>query len=128
MSHEGLLLTPAGRITIERAQPSDLDTVLDILEEAAGWLISRGIDQWQPGLFRKVRRQSIADQLSRGEVYLAKRDGQAVGTLTLQWVDKMFWAKPPGNSQGLCGYGARTSTPSMDRRESSFCGKGLPTA
>jgi hypothetical protein len=45
MSYEGPLLTPAGCITIEQAQPSDLDTVLDILEEAADWLISRGIDQ-----------------------------------------------------------------------------------
>ena len=98
MSYEGLLLTPAGRITIEQAQPSDLDTVLEILEEAAGWLISRGIDQWQPGLFRKVRRQSIADQVSRGEVYLAKRDGQVVGTLTLQWADKMFWGNVPDDA------------------------------
>jgi ribosomal protein S18 acetylase RimI-like enzyme len=98
MSDESLLLTPAGCITIEQAQPSDLDTVLNILEEAADWLISRGIDQWQPGLFRKVRRQSIAYQVSGGEVYLAKRDGQAVGTLTLQWVDKMFWANVPDDA------------------------------
>jgi len=32
MSHEDLLLTPAGRITIEQAQSSDLDIVLDIKE------------------------------------------------------------------------------------------------
>jgi len=98
MSYEGLLLTPAGGIIIEQAQPSDLDRVLDILEEAADWLISRGINQWQPGLFRKVRRQSIADQVSRGEVYLAKRDGQAIGTLTLQWADKMFWGNVPDDA------------------------------
>jgi ribosomal protein S18 acetylase RimI-like enzyme len=100
MFYEGHLLTPARRITIEQAQPSDLDTILDVLEEAADWLISRGINQWQLGLFRKVRRQSIADQVSRGEVYLAKRDGQAVGTLTLQWADKMFW----GNASDDAGY------------------------
>src|SRR5215469_15077918 len=79
-SYEDLLLTPMGRVTIEQAHPSDLDSILDILEEAACWLISRGIDQWQPGVFRRVRCQSIADQVSRGEVYLARRDGQAVGT------------------------------------------------
>ncbi len=100
MSYEGLLLTPAGGIVIEQAQPSDLDTVLDILEEAASWLTSRGIDQWQPGLFRRIRRQSIADQVSRGEVYLARRDGQPVGTLTLQWADQMFW----GNVSDDAGY------------------------
>src|SRR5260370_33056441 len=95
MSYEGLLLTPAGRITLEQAQPSDLDTVLDILEEAADWLTSRGIDKWQPGLFRKVRRKSIADQIGRGEVFLANRDGQAVGSLTLKWAEQMFWGKSP---------------------------------
>jgi len=98
MSYEGPLLTPAGRITIEQAQPSDLDTVLDILEEAADWLSSRGIDQWQPGVFLRIRRQSIADQVSRGEVYLAKQDGQTVGTLTLQWADKMFWGNVPDDA------------------------------
>jgi ribosomal protein S18 acetylase RimI-like enzyme len=98
MSHEDLLLTPAGRITIELAQPSDLDTVLDMLEEAVDWLTARGIDQWRPGVFHGVRRQPIADQVRRGEVYLAKRDGQAVGTLTLQWADKMFWGTVPDDA------------------------------
>jgi GNAT superfamily N-acetyltransferase len=98
MDREQILLTPAGYITIVQAQPSDLDTVIDILEEAASWLASRGIDQWQPGSFLGPRYESIADQVNRGEVYLATLDGKPVGTLTLQWEDKKFWGVVPGDA------------------------------
>src|SRR5690348_18440157 len=39
-------------ITIIQAQPSDLTTVLDILEEATQWVSSKGIEQWHPGQFQ----------------------------------------------------------------------------
>jgi len=52
-------------IRVVQARASDLDTVLSILEEAAQWLVSRGIDQWQPGSFS---RQRIADRIERGEM------------------------------------------------------------
>ena len=80
-----------GQIELVRAQPPDLDTVVDILEEAASWLASRGIEQWLPGSFLGPRYDSIADQVNHGEVYLAVLDGKPVGTLTLQWQDKKFW-------------------------------------
>ncbi len=98
MKQEHILLTPAGYITIEQARPSDLDTVIDILEEVASWLASRGIDQWRPGTFLGPRYESIADQVNRGEVYLATLDGKPVGTLTLQWEDKKFWGDVPDDA------------------------------
>ncbi len=72
--------------------------MLDILEEAARWLTSKGIDQWRPGTFLGARRQSVAEQVDRGEVYLAKLDGQAIATLALQWSDKMFWGDVPDDA------------------------------
>lgn len=86
------LLTPAGEIAVAPAQPADLDTVLAILEEAARWLAGKGIDQWRPGSFP---RQSIADAIARGEVILARLGEEAVGTLTLQWSDELFWGAGP---------------------------------
>lgn len=80
-----------GQIKLVRVQSSEIDTVVDILEEAASWLASRGIDQWRQGSFLGPRYDSIADQVYRGEVYLATLDGEPVGTLTLQWEDKNFW-------------------------------------
>lgn len=86
------------QLTIVPAQPSELETVLDILEEGAQWLTSRGIDQWPPGAFRGRRLQSIVDHLSVGEVYLAKVDGEAIGTLRLQWSDKPTWGEMPDDA------------------------------
>src|SRR6185312_15161044 len=91
MDQEQSLPTLEGYLSIEQARPSDLDSVIDILEEAASWLASRGIDQWRQGSFLGPRYDSIADQVYRGEVYLAILDGEPVGTLTLQWEDKKFW-------------------------------------
>lgn len=71
-----------------RAGPANIDTVLGILEDAARWLTSRGIDQWRPGRFD---RDGLAASLSRGEVYLATVDGRPAGTLTLQTSDPLFW-------------------------------------
>jgi GNAT superfamily N-acetyltransferase len=87
-----------GQIKLVQAQSSELDTVIDILEEAASWLASRGIEQWLPGAFLGPRYGSIAEQVNRGEVYLAILDGKPVGTLTLQWQDKKFWGDVPDDA------------------------------
>jgi GNAT superfamily N-acetyltransferase len=76
-----------GSVEITLAVPADLDNVLDILNESARWLTSRGINQWIDGFPREL----IAGDISRGEVYVARRDRRAVGTFTLQWSDEMFW-------------------------------------
>ena len=75
-------------VEMVRAETSDLDTVLSILEEAACWLASRGIDQWRPGTFSRER---IADRIGRGEVYLAALGGRAIGNVVLQWSDEETW-------------------------------------
>ena len=67
--------------------------VLAVLEEAAEWLVRKGIvGLWRPGFFS---RQIFADQIARGEVYVSKLGGETVGTITLQWKDELFW---PGAS------------------------------
>jgi hypothetical protein len=63
-----------GQIKLVQAQSSELDTVVDVLEEAASWLASRGIDQWLPGSFLGPRYDSISEQVNRGEVCLAKEE------------------------------------------------------
>jgi GNAT superfamily N-acetyltransferase len=82
------IATAIGSVEITLAVPADIDDVLDILNEAARWLASRGINQWRVDGFP---RELIADSISRGEVYVARRDGRAVGTFTLQWSDELFW-------------------------------------
>ena len=107
-------MTPAGEIEILRAEPADLDTVVSILEEAAQWIMAQGIDQW-PATFPPQWRTRIVESIQRGEVHLARLDGQPVGTLTLQWSDRMVW----GDIEDDAGYVHRLAI----RR--AFGGKGL---
>ncbi len=83
---------PRTRVEMVRAEPSDLDAVLSILEEAARWLASRGIDQWGPGSSPRGR---IKNRIGRGEVYLAVLDGRPVGNVVLQWSDEETWGDVP---------------------------------
>ena len=91
------IATAIGSVEICLATSAELDDVLDILNEAARWLASRGINQWPTDGFP---RELIADDISRGEVYVARHERRAVGTFTLQWSDELFW---PGAAEAA-GY------------------------
>src|SRR5437588_8748395 len=93
MAREHSLSTSSGTITIAQAQPLDIDIVISILEEAGQWLLERDIYQWLPGSFSRDR---IASSL--GQVYLAKQGEEAIGTLTLQWSDKLMWGDVPDDA------------------------------
>jgi len=82
-------------VQIRLAAAADLDDVLDILNEAARWLASRGINQWRVDGFP---RELVAGDIARGEVYVAMRDRRAVGTFTLQWSDELFWRGVAGDA------------------------------
>lgn len=84
------IATAIGSVEIKLAGPTDIDDVLDILNEAARWLAARGINQWPIDGFP---RELIAGDISRGEVYVARLDHRPIGTLTLQWSDDLFWPR-----------------------------------
>jgi len=80
------------------ARLEDTDTVLEILDEAAAWIIERKLPSvWKPGGFS---RQAFLEQISLGEVHIGLVDEKPVGTLTLQWADLTFW----GERQQDAGY------------------------
>jgi GNAT superfamily N-acetyltransferase len=80
------------------ARPEDMGTVLEILDEAAAWIIERKLPSvWKPGGFS---RQTFLEQISLGEVHIGLVDEKPVGTLTLQWADLTFW----GEMQPDAGY------------------------
>jgi GNAT superfamily N-acetyltransferase len=83
-------------VRIVRAQRPDLDRVLEILEEASGWLTSKGLEtQWHPS---PTFRESILENIDRGEVHVVKDLNATVGTITLQWSDQKFWGDLPLNA------------------------------
>ena len=80
-------------VRIIPAQQGDLNRVLEILEEASRWLSSKGLEtQWRPS---PAFRQTIKDNIERGDVYVVKDLEGTVGTITLQWNDKKFWGDLP---------------------------------
>ena len=83
-------------VRIIRAQQGDLDRVLEILEEASRWLSSKGLEtQWLPSL---AFRQTIKNNIERGDVHVVKDVEGTVGTITLQWSDERFWGDLPPDS------------------------------
>jgi GNAT superfamily N-acetyltransferase len=75
-------------MTIERATAADLPEVLALLNGAAAWLHSRGLDQWPHGF--TVGR--IGPMIARREVWIARDGGRPVGTVTISGeADLDFW-------------------------------------
>lgn len=87
------MVSVTSEVRIIKAQRGDLDRVLEILDEASRWLSSKGLEtQWMPS---PTFRQTIKDNIDRGEVYVVKDIKKTVGTITLQWNDKKFWGDLP---------------------------------
>ncbi len=75
---------------VVRAQLSELDEVIAILEGARQWLLSRGIEhQW----VHPFPKDWLAKQIQIHEVYLASKKDVTVGTLTIQHSDKETWGE-----------------------------------
>lgn len=77
-----------------QVQVSEAETVIEILKDAANWLRSRDINTWDPDEFEPI----IFPGIERGDVYLAKLNGQPVGTFILQWEDPDFWGERPDDA------------------------------
>lgn len=70
--------------------------VLRVLDEAAGWLRGRGIEQW-PSRFEA---SWVEGAIGRGETWLVEVAGQVAATVTLDWSDAV-WTGIPGNAAYL---------------------------
>ena len=108
-----------------RAVDSDLDQVIAILDEAASWLSSLGINQW-PSPFPRV---TVQRDFEHHAVWLATLDGHAVATLSILTEDPLFWGDLGGNAWYLhrlairrhaAGVGARVLA--LIEREATTCG------
>jgi ribosomal protein S18 acetylase RimI-like enzyme len=72
------------------AQPADLPRYLDLLEELADWLHSRGIDQWPRGRARNGHAYYAAS-IEKKEVHLAFAGDELAGALRLLMRDPIVW-------------------------------------
>lgn len=78
--------TPTFAITARLAETAEFDLVISILDEAARWLIARGIRQWESPPSAEFLA-FMQKQFAEGEVYLIFPEGseQAIGTFRLRW-------------------------------------------
>ena len=64
----------------------------EILTEAACWLIERGEPLWRP---EDLRAELLRPLVETGSLHLARDGDETVGTIVLQWDDRLFWPDLP---------------------------------
>jgi GNAT superfamily N-acetyltransferase len=75
---------------ITRATPDDLDTLVAFRDQAAAWLASRGIDQWQePWPTEDLMVEGMLRNIQAGETFIVWDDDKPAATITIN-----RWAKP----------------------------------
>jgi ribosomal protein S18 acetylase RimI-like enzyme len=85
-----------GDLCIAPARSEDLARYIDMMEEIAGWLQSRGITQWRAGSFR-LSLDYYADSIERQEVQLAYIGHDLIGTVRLLLQEPIVWPEMAGN-------------------------------
>ncbi|WP_179166811.1 GNAT family N-acetyltransferase [Streptomyces sp. CB03238] len=76
------------RVTIRPASPSEADVIACMWDEAAGWLKSKGVDQWQ----YPANKDKIAQDIDHLHAYVAGRGADYLGTITVDtFADPEFW-------------------------------------
>lgn len=83
----------AKRLTLESATSDDIDDLLAVLDEAAAWLRTKGVEQWP----KRFKAAWVGPAVERGETWLARLDGAVAGTITLDWDDPL-WSDLDGSA------------------------------
>ena len=91
------LTTQLGEVSVIAASRDDAVAILRLRDTAASWMVERGIDQWRPGEMPLAWIENCAAQ---GWVFLALRDGNLLGSVTLVWADPFIW----GDRDAPAGY------------------------
>jgi GNAT superfamily N-acetyltransferase len=99
-----------GKVRFAVAAPDQVGDVLRVLDEAAGWLLVRGIEQW-PARFES---SWVRGSVMRGETWLVEVDGVLSATVTMDWSDAV-WAKVPGNAAYLHRLAVRRRSSGLGR-------------
>jgi ribosomal protein S18 acetylase RimI-like enzyme len=70
-------------LQVRRAGADDLDVILGMIDEAAGWLRTVGTDQWnEPWPNRRARDNRVLRGLRHGRTWLVESGRTAVATIT----------------------------------------------
>ena len=93
--------TSIGDLALRQAGEGDKSLVLHIKQDAASWLESKGIHQWA-GILMAPGEDMVYKRVHEGEVYLAFKGAQVVGTISILWEDPISWGEK--GLDGNAGY------------------------
>jgi uncharacterized protein (DUF924 family)/GNAT superfamily N-acetyltransferase len=82
----------AGAFQVTPAAGEDVSTILALLDDAARWMLARGIDQWRPGMFT---RGMVEPRVAAGEAFIARDEAGVVGSFQLHHDDPAVWGAGP---------------------------------
>jgi GNAT superfamily N-acetyltransferase len=86
------------QLSIVLARPRDFESYVNLLEEVAEWLDSRGLGQLPRGIYREFA-DYYAASIDSGEVYLGLIGADLVGSFRLVHEDGVVW--PDANDDAL---------------------------
>lgn len=68
------------KIQFRKAEPADLDAIMEIVDAAKAYFKAQGIPQWQDGY---PNRESFLSDREKGCSYVLEEDGRVVGTMAV---------------------------------------------
>jgi ribosomal protein S18 acetylase RimI-like enzyme len=77
-----------GAFEVAAARPGDTGDLVALRDEAARWLLARGIRQWAPGQFPATWLDAAS---TGGRVYVLRRGSEVAGTVMISWHDPLVW-------------------------------------
>jgi len=75
---------------MRQASEDDVGDIIELLEESSAWMVSIGIDRWQPGAHAAAEQQ-LRSEVKSGTVYVWKPADVVFGTIRLTDSDDAIW-------------------------------------
>jgi GNAT superfamily N-acetyltransferase len=86
------LPTPLGDLDVIPATGDRAQSVLELRDDLATWMVDRDIQQWRPG---EMPPEWIQTSVAQGWVYVVPRGTRVIASVTILWDDPLMWGAPP---------------------------------
>jgi predicted N-acetyltransferase YhbS len=81
------------------ATPADLPDIHRLTQEAARWMVERGIEQWRPD---DLLARRVDETFAEGVTLVVCAAGAVVGSVSVLWEDRLGWGDE--GDDGRAGY------------------------
>jgi ribosomal protein S18 acetylase RimI-like enzyme len=87
----------SSKLEITRAKAEDVHKLHALYIEAASWMASQGIDQWELADFPAEFMNKL---MEKAEVFAVRYEGVVMGGFSIQWTDKSIWKELDSEEAG----------------------------